>query len=262
MKSFLAFVVAAALLVGVGCQRSLGTGTASGPFAPAGTSAVPSTSPLIPLSPITGATRVPPPSTGSSSAANGYLGTPTALAPTSFADPASMQANNDPITGFRSSLGGMKINDFTAQVSPSPGPYAESSYIASAPGQPIGSGVYPSGPSSVPNANSLPKNQVVAGQPADLMRPIDPGYVNQPFVSSPSPQYRGITSSPVQPAVGYAGNDAWQTVQPATSSQFSSRPSPATTVPGGPSTEPVVPYQPSAQTANQSLPWRSPTTAR
>ncbi len=212
-------------LLSLGCQRSLNGSLATGPFAPAGTATQVSNSPLIPLGPISGATRVPPPATGSSSSGSNYLGAPSASNFDAIQS-TSLQAANSfspPAGSFRSSLGGMNVIDMTAQAQP-------------------------------------PTNYQPAA-PADFLRPVDQTYVAAPLPqyrgveSIPAQPYAPATyPSAVQPAGGFARTDTWQTVQPAIG-QGAVYPSTALTSPG-PSTAPVV------QTASPSLPWRSPTTAR
>jgi hypothetical protein len=278
-------------LMTTGCQRSMNGSMASGPFAPAGTTAPAGGSQLFPMGPITGATRVPPPSTGSSSASNGYIGTPSA---SNFAAPNTMQASlnsGSPTAGpapvdsvavqgnsLRNSLGGMPVIDLTAQLSPEQPPapvYGSSSFGGTAPqtsaqgydsfasSAPVGSGVYPA-----PYAS---ETSVRTAQPSELLRPID-----QPYAAVPVPRYRGIeptavapnayaAAPTVSPAGGFPSTDAWQSVasQPVPAANYSTGANVGVTR-SGPSTEPVrqATNAPAAQVASPSLPWRSPTTAR
>lgn len=270
-KPLFSILLPSVCLFAAGCQRSMTGSLASGPFAPAGTAVQAGNAPLIPMGPITGATRVPPPATGSSSTTNSYLGTPSA---SNFGGGSSLQAGGpssevlavsngavggamSPAATFRNSLGGMNVIDLTNQNPPANG-YPGNPMIASYPTAPVGSGV-----------------AAPAQQPADLLRPID-----QPFAAMPIPRYRGMEDASlplpapapfvagVQPAGGLAAasSDSWQTIQPA-AVQVAATPSSSQVAPSslrgtmggsspGPSTEPI------SRTANTALPWRSPTTAR
>lgn len=272
-KPLLLILLPAACLLGSGCQRSVTGPLASGPFAPAGTAVQSGSVPLIPLGPVSGATRVPPPATGSSSSSNSYMGTPSAAnfgggaalasTPGGFSGGAVVStgwpANPSvaPADSFRSTLGGMNVIDLTNQDPLPSNPYLADPMVASYPAPPIGSGVaYPSGHAVQVSPAGL--------QPADLLRPID-----QPYAAVPVPRYRGMEdlsqqqpppppfNSGVRPAGGLSGlpSDAWQTVQPVAAQAISTRPATSSASPG-PSTEPAI------RTANPSLPWRSPTTAR
>jgi hypothetical protein len=284
-------------LLNLGCQRSMNGSMASGPFAPAGTASPGGSSPLFPMGPITGATRVPPPATGTSSASNGYIGAPSA---SNFTTPSTLQANNNsvnaaspsdlgasgafanqsvavPGNSFRNSLGGMPAIDLTSQLKSEQAPtptYGNSSLASSAAvagnqaygnfaaSAPIGSGVYP--------APYATETSVHTALPSQLLRPID-----QPYAAVPVPRYRGMEPSSfpgnatlvpsVAPAGGFPASDAWQSVssQPVPAASYSSGPNVGVTQ-TGPSTEPVRPASsaPAAQVASPSLPWRSPTTAR
>ncbi|MGV3486439.1 MAG: hypothetical protein ACO1RT_18625 [Planctomycetaceae bacterium] len=249
----------------------------TGPFAPAGT-VTPTGSPLIPLGPVSGATRVPPPATGSASASNSYVGNAlvsnsgmtgnSGYAGVDAGAPATALAasgNVNPSDQFRNSLGGMNVIDLTGPLPPPPvysGQPAGASYAAanSAQGGVIGSGV-------VPAAASGSDAFVPAQQPADLLRPLD-----QTYASAPGPVYRGMEGSGFQAAasasvspsatgVATASSDAWQ-APPQVVQATHTRPTEAGTRltessrSPGPSTEPVT------HTASPSLPWRSPTTAR
>lgn len=262
-------------LASVGCQRSMNGSMATGPFAPAGSMAPAGNSPLIPIGPVSGATRVPPPATGSSSSANGYQG--AALSPSSNVGLASdVDANGqvaplNPNTGFaaapssqnaapasfRSSLGGMPINDLTNQGSV-PLPQAPpSSFAGGYQAGVVGSGV------AYPSSNAPLETSAWAQQPADLLRPID-----TPYAAVPVPRYRGMEqpyNAAVQPAGGSVAADAWQTTLPnnpqANYPQPASVPAPVRQASLTPSTDPVG-TDSAFQTGTPSLPWRSPTTAR
>jgi len=261
----LIFLVTAAS-ASAGCQRSMSGGMPSSPFGttamPANTMAPVGSSPLIPLGPITGATRVPPPPTNSTGT-NAYLGPPSAstfdprgasMAQAPLTQPqlaqaplsnASPMANVHPPSAFRDSLGGMPINDLTATT---PATYLPVAY-------PVGSypqNAYPPAPVAAYNPAV---QQASLASPANLMRPIDAAYPPAQYAGVPAPRYRGMqtqTGYGVAPAA-YATGDAWQsTPQPGVS------PMPAM---GFPSTAPPA-MQPVVQSADGSLPWRSPTTAR
>ncbi len=107
-----------------GCHRSMNPAVApygaNGAMAPAGSQ------PLIPFGPLQGATRVPPPATGSSQASLGYQGPTTAMAsPIGSGFVASTAAPHDSFAGqsitnqsngspARTSMGGMPVIDLTA----------------------------------------------------------------------------------------------------------------------------------------------------
>lgn len=265
----------AAALAG-GCQKPMGT--ASGPYAPAGTLA-PNTSstPLIPFGSLNGATRVPPPPTGSTQAAAPYTGpaagsvsgnTPTQ---DSFA-PANSAANQYAAApAVRQTLGGMPVIDLTAGFSGSPTQPA----AFNAPGNsaPIGSGVATANtgwqatgtaqpgmnPQSMGNPQ-IPQN--ISVNPSDLasrLRPLDPQSVagaipvQAPQGYAPAqPPYVPAPYAPAQQPQSVAMTQ-YRTESPATYA------APAAAAAGIPSTEPV---KPANDTSNDSLLWRNPTTAR
>jgi len=266
------------ILWSAGCQRSMTGSMATGPFAPAGSMAPAGNSPLIPIGPVSGATRVPPPSTGSSSPSNGYLGAPSAstfdarAATTLQANTGSTNSNANSGLGatqfnpntamtpqppsFRDSLGGMPVNDLTNQ-GPVPTIQAPpTSFAGSYPPAVVGSGV------AYPTPSAAAETSAWAQQPSDLLRPIE-----VPYAAIPVPRYRGMEPTPqqyapaVQPAGGFAAADSWQTTQPNYPSTPSSPPSVIQTS-LVPSTDPVGTGRPTYQSAGPPLPWRSPTTAR
>ena len=198
--------------------------------------------PLFPIGPVTGATRVPPPPTGSASP-NAYSSPPTAFSPANTTVPAlsnglaespsingSVTSPNQVATNnFRSSLGGMQVIDLTGQPSLSNQAFGETSYGSN--GLPIGSGLSVSPITPVNgsvaladvNAQGMAPSSALAGNSPVILRPID-----TPPSASPIPRYRGIDSqfpggasltqlnvAPVRPAGGFANSDSWQSVQPA-----------------------------------------------
>jgi len=266
-----------------GCQRNMGP-SASGPFAPAGTLAPTSSQPLIPFGPLTGATRVPPPPTGSAQASNGYA------APTGTATPTgSPQSNlqlqgvnngnfdafahrsNPQLTSTRRSLpGGMPVIDLT--VGPNPiSPTINQHDLAAH--QPVGSGVISpqwqsSGMLPAPNVSVPP------GDLAARLRPLDPAQETSGVMvpnQAASPGFASVvgyppTTIPTGVAMtqyhtaANAPSPAWEAVQPvsaniaAQSPQYVSQ-SPTATIP---STEPVNPATRTASSQNDSLLWRNP----
>lgn len=309
-ESLIVILLPSLVAVSIGCQRSMNGSSAGSPFAPAGSTSTANSSTLFPVGPITGATRVPPPATGSANPGNSYLGTPSAAmpqsnsslnssfaaAPASFSAPAPTAASAGPNDTFRNSLGGMPVIDLTAQAqSPAPGAIAPSSF---AQGPAVGSGLASAQPAkpyaqpyAQPNMQPFAQPQRVetsawAAQPSDLLRPID-----GPYAAAPVPQYRGYgtptnvspassiavpSHSGVVPAGGATSSDPWQSTQPVPASGYvatSSGAAPVGVRAGGPSTDPVTnagasgstPGSTSATTSSassNSLPWRSPTTAR
>src|SRR5690606_9704354 len=116
-------VAATSLLAG--CQRPMGSAT--GPYAPAGALPPASSQPLIPFGSLNGATRVPPPPTGSSQVSSGYDGQPAAqftaqATPGGFDNPLSSIATSGASSGQRQSLGGMPVIDLTAGMIDSAAP--------------------------------------------------------------------------------------------------------------------------------------------
>jgi len=261
-KSLLFVAAGLSIFGSTGCQRSMNGSMATGPFAPAGSMAPTSSAPLIPIGPVNGATRVPPPSTGSSSPNSAYLSTPT----TSSIDNRSvntLQANAGnvspnfgnaglPPATFRDSLGGMPINDLTYQSTINqsvPASYSDP-YQTTA----VGSGLnqqYAAAPTSLS-----------AQQPSDLLRSIE-----TPSNAVPVPRYRGMESyeqaynPAVQPVPGFTTTDSWQTTQPVNPPSTVGQPAIRQTSTAS-STGPISNGQSAVQTASPSLPWRSPTTAR
>jgi len=266
-----------------GCQRNMGP-SASGPFAPAGTLAPTSSQPLIPFGPLTGATRVPPPPTGSTQASNGYAA-PTGNAvpsgsPQSNLQPhgidsgnydAFAQRSNPQLTSTRRSLpGGMPVIDLTS------GPSSSSQTLnqpAIASNQPVGSGVInpqwqAGGMTSAPNI-SVPQGDLAA-----RLRPLDPALestgVPVPGQVAPSgfAAIAGIPSTTMPSGVAMTQyrseadvpSPAWEAVQPASANVAAQSPqyvsqSPTATFP---STEPVNPAARTASSQNDSLLWRNP----
>jgi hypothetical protein len=255
-------------LASAGCQRSMNGSMATGPFAPAGSMAPAGNSPLIPIGPVSGATRVPPPATGSSSSANGYLGAAMSPAPNaglvSSFDSGSNEAQwnqtmaSAPPSSFRSSLGGMPINDLTNQGSVSLQQAPPSSFAGGNQAGVVGSGV------AYPASYAASETSAWAQQPADLLRPID-----TPYAAVPVPRYRGMEqpyNGAVQPAGGFVAVDSWQTTQPIYPQEnypeTASASAPVRQTSMTPSTDPIGNQSPAFQTSSPSLPWRSPTTAR
>ncbi len=282
------------LLAVVGCQRPMG-GVANGPFAPAGAMSPAPNQPLIPIGPIQGATRVPPPSTGSTSAASGYAPPPSAFnagvthgGENHFV--ATQQDANLADAGrfsseFRDSLGGMPLHDLTA-VSPRIGaattqmplPHGGFPHDASAPA--IGSGLAASY-ETASRGGPMPVSDLTP-----QLYPIEaPAGVTAIAGTVPMDGYRGyetagapvamVTHSTMQPrSANHADDfqDAWrdsaadpmyqphgQNVTDAVG-QASYVPRVATTPATShlrPSTDPVV-----RPTSDASLLWRSPSVAR
>ncbi len=282
----LAFGLCAA---GSGCQRPFGSSFASGAFAPAGTAAPQGNAPLFPIGPVTGATRVPPPPTGSA-APNAYSSPPTAFSPANTTVPAlsnglvespsingSVTSPNQVATNnFRSSLGGMQVIDLTGQPSLSNQAFGETSYGSN--GLPIGSGLSVSPITPVNgsvaladvNAQGIAPSNALAGNSPVILRPID-----TPPSASPIPRYRGIDSqfpggasltqlnvAPVRPAGGFANSDSWQSVQPANAQVAGAANASPNRILEAASTPANASTPSGVRTASPALPWRSPTTAR
>ncbi len=268
-----------ACLAFAGCQRSVNS--VGGPFAPAGGSApMTGSGPLIPLGPITGATRVPPPSTGSSNLDNSYappaapsggLSMNDALPRTPGAEVAA------PANRYRDSLGGMPIQDLASQLSAAPTAQYPQNYNDQTQGA-VGSGLAGGPTNSVALASATqsappqsfansgaPGYGAAAGatDPAARMRPIQYGYS-----VTPPPRYRGIESSistpqpsPVQPLASSSMSDSWQSPsgpQPTAGNGVASTGSGVVNaVYSSPKTGAST-----ASTADAALPWRSPSVAR
>lgn len=276
-------VAATSLLAG--CQQPLGSAT--GPYAPAGSLPSASSPPLVPFGSLNGATRVPPPPTGSSQVSSGYDGQPAAqfsaqATPGGFSTPvSSLAANNS--SGQRQSLGGMPVIDLTVGMNQQPvvppTALAPQQAVAIAPAldtaPPVGSGVV-----TADWQNSIPNISVEPVDLASKLRPLDPAqaaaiqplHASQDFIPADHPavamtQYRTEASAA----------STWQAVQPASaempvanhpasnnafeqrgSSQAYSSQSPARPLP---STDPVDP-KPSAAAQTGNLLWRNPAVAR
>lgn len=300
-ESLIVIFLPSLVAISIGCQRSMNGSTAGSPFAPAGPTATANSSPLFPVGPITGATRVPPPATGSANPGNSYLSTPSAAmpqsnsppnssfaaAPASFSATAPTAASAGPNDTFRNSLGGMPVIDLTTQAqSPAAGNVAQGTFMGSGPGN-----APPVQPYAQPSMQPFGQPQPVetsawATQPSDLLRPID-----GPYAAAPVPQYRGYgtptnvspassiavpSHSGVVPAGGVTSSDPWQSTQPVPASGYvatSSGAAPVGAPAGGPSTDPVTNSNagastpgsstvPTSSASSSALPWRSPTTAR
>src|SRR5690606_25283288 len=124
-----------------GCQRPMGSAT--GPYAPAGSLPPASSQPLIAFGSLKGATRVPPPPTGSSQVSSSYDGQPAAqfsaqtVPGSSGIAASSLAASGSSAGGQRQMLGGMPVIDLTAGMMDAPGPVAglapEQSFASSSP---------------------------------------------------------------------------------------------------------------------------------
>ncbi len=285
-------VAATSLLAG--CQRPMGSAT--GPYAPAGSLPPASSQPLIPFGSLNGATRVPPPPTGSSQVSSGYDGQPAAQFSAQAAPgiaASSFAANGSSSGGQRQSLGGMPVIDLTAGMieapAPVPGFAPEQAFASNTPAghgplsnltplsnaAPVGSGVATADwQSSTPSISVAPVDLAARLRPLDASQAaaIMPLHTTQDDVPADHPsvamtQYR--TESHPSPA--------WQSVQPASAellvtntpvanNAFEQRPSthayasqsPARSLP---STEPVEPQQQNAA-ATGNLLWRNPAVAR
>ena len=285
----ISFCVAATSLL-AGCQRPMGSTT--GPYAPAGSLPPASSQPLIPFGSLNGATRVPPPPTGSSQVSSGYDGQPAAqftaqATPGGFGNPLSSIASGSS-SGQRQSLGGMPVIDLTAgmidSAAPLPGLPPEQA-LASAPSfnstppfhsaAAVGSGVVTADwQNSTPNISVAPVDLASRLRPLDAAQataimPLHPSedYVPVDHPSMAMTQYR--TEAPVSPArqaVQPAFAEAPVAHVPATDNAFEQRgttqayasQSPARPLP---STDPVGP-QPSPAAQTGSLLWRNPAVAR
>lgn len=257
-------------IVFAGCQRSVNP--IGGPFAPAGSSApITGTGPLIPLGPMTGGTRVPPPSTGSSNLDNSYSATgPVTDGKLSMSDVVGSGTNSYvsvPTNSFRDSLGGMPIQDLSAQLSSprmntQPMSSGQQPYVSTLgdnrSNSAVGSGLatMQPGPVSLASATSFasPSLGANAMTPADRMRPIETGYS-----VTPPPRYRAIESSistpqpsPVQSVVSGSQIDSWES--PSTNNSNAGVANAVYSSPKQPAS--------SQPTIDQPLPWRSPTLAR
>jgi hypothetical protein len=256
-------------------------GTASGPYAPAGTLPPNTTStPLIPFGSLNGATRVPPPPTGSTQAAAPYNAAGPAAGsvsantafPNTFASDNGFANQTAAAPAIRQTLGGMPVIDLTAGFSgASTQPAAFNAPNNTAP---IGSGVasvntgwQATGTDQAgmaPQAIGNPQiPQSISVNPTDLasrLRPLDPQStagaipVQAPPGYTPAqPPYVPAPFSPVQQPQSVAMTQ-YRTESPATNAA-----QPPTAAAGIPSTEPV---KPASATTNDSLLWRNPTSAR
>ncbi len=280
----------AATTLFAGCQQPMGAATAS--YAPAGTLPPASSPPLVPFGSLNGATRVPPPPTGSSQVSSGYDGQPAAqfsaqATPGGFGNPLSSVAANGS-SGQRQSLGGMPVIDLTAGLNQSAPPiagFATAPSVASAPAfagaapltntQPVGSGVV-----TADWQNSVPNISV---EPVDLaarLRPLDASQATTILPLHPSQDYVPADSTTVamtQYRTEAHSSPAWQAVQPASaelaatntsdtgnafeqrgSTQAYASQSPARSLP---STDPVE-SKPSVAAQTGNLLWRNPSVAR
>lgn len=274
-----------------GCQRPMG-GTASGPFAPAGTLAPATSQPLIPFGPLNGATRVPPPPTGSTQASNGYVG-PSAMTTamsagnanaydsfTNSANPSAGAPAQSPqlSANSRSNLGGMPVIDLTAGMNSGQNmPVAYGNQV-------VGSGIagstasqgngWQTGFAQTSATMPEPSISVPPGDLASRLRPLDSSVAagaiplpGQPGISQPG--FGPATTSPVAltpyPNQVNVPSPAWQAVQPTSASAISTNPSYVSQLPTGPSTDPVLPPTSTGsqtQTQNNSLLWRNPSVVR
>lgn len=224
------------LLAFAGCQRA--TNPAIGPFSPTGNVNPVSSPTLIPFGNFNEATRVPPPSTGSSQVSNGY----SALAPNSpvayaaggdavnppagtwFASdsggnpvqpPMNSVATNVPNEPPRVLLGGMPVNDLTVAMRDSR--MLPNDYVGSGATNPT---AHSQDWAAIPPPGvSLPAAAWQTVQPAGGFRPIDeaafqlqPTSANIPApVGSPAPTGPAVSTS----SAGYGDQPAqsgWGTV--------------------------------------------------
>jgi len=271
-----------------GCQKQMGN-TANGPFAPAGTLSPATSQPLIPFGPIGGATRVPPPPTGSTQANNPYSA-PTAASASmpignslpydSFAGSATVnspqmgpQSAAPLISGSSSNLGGMPVIDLTAGMN------APQNMPISYTSQPVGSGIASVQPAMNPMqsgwqngnqanwqpgmaqagaAQQTPNISVPPGDLAARLRPLD---TNVASGAIPIPGQQSMAAAQYQNE-GYVASPAWQAVQPA-SATITQNPTYASQMPTGPSTDPVnSTNDANGQNQSNSLLWRNPAVAR
>lgn len=271
-----------------GCQKPMGN-AANGPFAPAGTLSPATSQPLIPFGPIGGATRVPPPPTGSTQANNQYS-SPSASMPiggaapydsfaNSVAPPVGPAAVNTPqftpplSANSRSNLGGMPVIDLTAGMNAPQNmsiPYANQavgSGIASVQPamNPMQAGWQSSGqgnwqPGMVPTG-SMQQTQNISVPPGDLAARLRPLETNVASGAIPIPGQQSIAMTQHR-TEAFAPSPAWQAVQPASAS-ISQNPPYVTQLPTGPSTDPIkTTNEISGQDKNNSLLWRNPASAR
>lgn len=284
-----------------GCQKPMGN-AANGPFAPAGTLSPATSQPLIPFGPIGGATRVPPPPTGSSQANNQYS-TPTAAMPIGGAAPYDSFASSvappigpadvnppqfapqtaPPLSdNSRNNLGGMPVIDLTAGMNTPqnmPNPYANQAVGSGIAGtqtamnpmqagwQNGGQGNWQTGmvqPGMVPAGavQQTPNISVPQGDLAARLRPLE---TKVAAGAIPIPGQPNIAMNQYH-TEAFAPSPAWQSVQPA-SATTSQNPSYVSQLPTGPSTDPInqttnATGQNQNQDQNNSLLWRNPAVAR
>jgi hypothetical protein len=286
-----ALICGAAIAFSSGCQQH--PGSPGGPYAASGTLAPTASGPLIPLGPMTGATRVPPPPTGSSQVSNGYdgqgasgfaansppgnFGQPGGLGQPSSGSFASTGPLQSSASGARNSMGGMPVIDLTAgmmnQAPPaviydSPAPPADA--VAA-----VGSGVAPAswqvGPNIQPGPNiSVPENDL-----ASRLRPLDSAQNVTLVPLSTTDDYIPISDAPVMAATQYrsesGGSPAWQAAQPTTApyqsganafEQRSSVGAYSAQSPGPPAASPAPTPGESNRSPSETLLWRNPAVAR
>lgn len=287
-------VIAAALFGG--CQKTMGT-AANGPFAPAGTLAPATSQPLTPIWPLSGATRVPPPPTGSTQASNHYssptamsggdpLGNPAAY--DSFASssgqtaPGNVPFNHPPATppslsaNASNNLGGMPVIDLTAGMNaPRKMPIQYSN-------QAVGSGIASNQPpnngwqSNGAQTGAFQPTPSISVPPIDLASRLRPLDANLSAVAIPSPDQGGFQPTYGQmQAGGYVPAQNQSTVamtqyrdeayEPSPAWQ-SVQPASATAMTQNPQYVPQLSTGPSTEPVNQtqadSLLWRNPAVAR
>lgn len=284
-QAMFAVCLTAALGMATGCQRPFGQSpggySAPGAMTPAGSQT------LFPIGPIQGATRVPPPSTGSSQVSNGYAGRPSML---SHAD-SGMGAGHlaAASSNSRSTMGGMPVIDLTAGLNDSrpfqaathpqthlAGPHDGFAHVdghgpavVTAGGDmPIGSGVAPAAWAepigiSVPPSDLASRLRPLEGDEGTrIMPPANTaGYVESSTASVAMAQYRTENAFVPMTAASGGAEQSTQAFQPRdTSANYAS----ASPEPSFPSTEPVNGSAGRTLQANpnDNLLWRNPSVAR
>ncbi len=275
-------VAATALLAG--CQRPMGSAT--GPYAPAGSLSPASSQPLIPFGSFNGATRVPPPPTGSSQVSAGYDGQPAAMFSASPShssltglathNPATGGQLQSSASGARSSLGGMPVIDLTAGMMNTRPPAAIYDPAAQPGGEAIGSGVAGGNGVATAGWQTTPNISVSPADLASRLRPLEPSQAVTLVPLATSQDYLPMADAPGVAMTQYrteaGASPAWQAVQPASGqfplsgNAFEQRAdtgaySAQLPGPSSPSTEPVQAGL-RGTTGNDTLLWRNPAVAR
>lgn len=247
-----------------GCQQTLGP--AAGTHAPAGTLSTGNHQPLIPLTPFTGATRVPPPPTGSSqvSTVEGYGGPQAAAAPAgqwhrldaagSFVHTTAAQTEP-----HRSRLGGMPVTDLTSDLATAsrPHPNQPHSTVAAAPPADAASAASPAGRWQPAGFEGQP----VRGGSADLagrLQPLDSSAIATMVPAPASSDARAQSSGSLAMAQyrsDFASETAAGDVQPMAAEGDRSWVEP-------PSTAPLASQPASSPSQTDALLWRKPSQAR